>query len=198
MPEIEKALAELHALMAYRQRYNDPENAPGIGPSGTYPGRDTPLPEGQGVPEEILAAGLSSRKNLCVHPSVGRERKGKVVDARCRDMTSAWACEKGRAEPGSVELCDFHEVSGWAVAVLGGGTSPEDGAACGVFLLWARLILCLCALQELGKLDQAQLIPPGVWTLEAIKADAKARGVCPYFAIRRMVSRAVRRARQLS
>ncbi|PWO00867.1 putative RAD3-DNA helicase/ATPase [Tilletiopsis washingtonensis] len=149
VPEIEKALAELHALMAYRQRYNDPENAPGIGPSGTYPGRDTPLPEGQGVPEEILAAGLSSRKNLCVHPSVGRERKGKVVDARCRDMTSAWACEKGRAEPGSVELCDFHE--------------------------------------ELGKLDQAQLIPPGVWTLEAIKADAKARGVCPYFAIRRMM-----------
>jgi DNA excision repair protein ERCC-2 len=126
VPEIEKALAELHALMAYRQRYNDPENAPGIGPSGTYPGRDTPLPEGQGVPEEILAAGLSSRKNLCVHPSVGRERKGKVVDARCRDMTSAWACEKGRAEPGSVELCDFHEVSEMGGA--GGGRMKHVGA----------------------------------------------------------------------
>jgi len=66
---------------------------------------------GVGIPEPILALGLSSRKNLCVHPDVGRERRGKVVDARCRDMTSAWACQKGREDPGSVELCSFHEVS---------------------------------------------------------------------------------------
>lgn len=41
---------------------------------------------------------------------VSKEKKGKVVDARCRDLTNSAACEKGRANPGSVELCDWHEV----------------------------------------------------------------------------------------
>lgn len=108
VPEIEKALAELKRLMEYRARYNDPGSNPPCQ-------RDTPLPRGQGEQEEMLALGLSSRKNLCIHPSVGKERKGKTVDARCRDMTSAWACERGRKEPGSVELCDFHEVRGYMV-----------------------------------------------------------------------------------
>jgi DNA excision repair protein ERCC-2 len=63
--------------------------------------------------------GLTSRRNLCLHPDVSKEKKGKVVDARCRDLTSAFACEKGRAEPGSVELCSFHEV-GWRRAPRGG------------------------------------------------------------------------------
>ena len=64
-------------------------------------------------PEEMLAIGLSSRKNLCVHPDVSRERRGKVVDARCRDMTSAWACSRGRENPDSgVTLCEFHEELG--------------------------------------------------------------------------------------
>ncbi|MCO5559243.1 hypothetical protein L7F22_012838 [Adiantum nelumboides] len=100
VPEIEKALAELKRLMEYRARYNDPGSNPPCQ-------RDTPLPKGQGEQEEMLALGLSSRKNLCIHPSVGKERKGKVVDARCRDMTSAWACErgeKGAGERGAVRL----------------------------------------------------------------------------------------------
>lgn len=46
-----------------------------------------------------------------VTQQVSKEKKGKIVDARCRDLTSAFACEKGRADPGSVELCSFHEVS---------------------------------------------------------------------------------------
>ena len=33
------------------------------------------------------------------------------MDSRCRDLTSAFACEKGRADPGSVPLCSFKEVS---------------------------------------------------------------------------------------
>lgn len=120
--------------MEYRAKYNTPD------------GEKT---EGEGNPEDILAIGLSSRKNMCIHPVVGRERKGKVVDAMCRDMTSAWACEKGRQEPGSVELCSFHE--------------------------------------ELGKLEPGHLIPPGVWTLEEVMNYGHARGLCPYFAVRRMI-----------
>ena len=41
---------------------------------------------------------------------VSKEKKGKVVDARCRDLTNSAVCTKGRENPGSVELCDWHEV----------------------------------------------------------------------------------------
>lgn len=41
---------------------------------------------------------------------MSKEKKGNVVDARCRDLTNSANCEKGRANPGSTELCDWHEV----------------------------------------------------------------------------------------
>ncbi|WFD01781.1 DNA helicase [Malassezia obtusa] len=144
VPEIEKALAELKRLMTYRAKYN----------------KAASMVNGEGEPmdvdgeedvqmEEIMALGLSSRKNMCIHPAVSQQRKGKVVDAMCRDMTSAWACKKGREEPGSVELCDFHE--------------------------------------ELGKLEPGHLVPPGVWTIEEVKEYSRDKGICPYFAVRRMM-----------
>jgi len=86
VPEIEKALAELKRLMQYRA-------------------------EVYGIDDgDFLGLGLSSRKNLCIHPSVRQEKKGKAVDARCRDMTSAVAKQRYEADPTSVELCSFHEV----------------------------------------------------------------------------------------
>ncbi|MBW0469071.1 hypothetical protein O181_008786 [Austropuccinia psidii MF-1] len=92
VPEIEKALIELKRLMAYRVSQ-----------------RNLATQTNPAAEDNFLGIGLTSRKNLCIHPDVSREKKGKVVDARCRDLTSAWACEKGRANPGSVPLCDFHE-----------------------------------------------------------------------------------------
>ncbi|ODO09390.1 hypothetical protein I350_02990 [Cryptococcus amylolentus CBS 6273] len=84
VPEIEKALAELKQLMEYRAQ------------EGANDG-------------EFRGLGLTSRRNLCLHPEVSKEKKGKIVDSRCRDLTSSYACEKGRADPGSVPLCSFHE-----------------------------------------------------------------------------------------
>ena len=60
---------------------------------------------------DFMALGLTSRRNLCLNPDVSKEKKGKVVDSRCRDLTSAFNCEKGRQDPGSVPLCSWHEVS---------------------------------------------------------------------------------------
>jgi DNA excision repair protein ERCC-2 len=85
MSEIEKALAELKSLMKYRT-------------------------EQLGQEEEFRGLGLTSRKNLCLHPSVRREKDGTVVDARCRSLTAGFV--KERKERGEdVEMCDFHEVS---------------------------------------------------------------------------------------
>ncbi|BEI91217.1 uncharacterized protein CcaverHIS019_0400370 [Cutaneotrichosporon cavernicola] len=84
VPEIEKALAELKRLMEFRQE--------------------------QGVDDgEFRGLGLTSRKNLCLNPDVNKQKKGKVVDSMCRDLTSSYACERGRADPGSVPLCSWHE-----------------------------------------------------------------------------------------
>ncbi|KAJ5126857.1 hypothetical protein N7448_007636 [Penicillium atrosanguineum] len=84
MSEIEKALAELKALMKHRA---------------------TEL----GHEEEFRGLGLTSRKNLCLHPSVKREKSGTVVDARCRSLTAGFVKEK-KERGEDVDLCVYHDV----------------------------------------------------------------------------------------
>ncbi|KAF8902146.1 DNA repair helicase [Gymnopilus junonius] len=93
VPEIEKALTELKRLMEYRIECAETE-------------------EEKEKERNFTGLGLTSRKNLCINPEVAKEKKGKVVDARCRDLTNSAACEKGRANPGLVPLCDWHENLG--------------------------------------------------------------------------------------
>ncbi|KAI9744961.1 MAG: DNA-dependent ATPase of the nucleotide excision repair factor 4 complex [Claussenomyces sp. TS43310] len=83
MSEIEKALAELKALMRYRA-------------------------DQLGTQEDFRGLGLTSRKNLCLHPSVKREKSGAVVDARCRSLTAGFVKEK-KERGEDVELCIYHD-----------------------------------------------------------------------------------------
>ncbi|KAI9847627.1 MAG: DNA-dependent ATPase of the nucleotide excision repair factor 4 complex [Sclerophora amabilis] len=83
MSEIEKALAELRALMKYRS-------------------------DQLGTEEEFRGLGLTSRKNLCLHPSVKREKSGSVVDARCRSLTAGFVKEK-KERGEDVDLCIYHD-----------------------------------------------------------------------------------------
>ncbi|KAF9290491.1 DNA-dependent ATPase of the nucleotide excision repair factor 4 complex [Linnemannia elongata] len=82
VPEIEKALAELKRLVEYRKSC--------------------------GLNETILGLGLTSRRNLCLHPSVSKEKKGKVVDARCHNLTAPWVREAAQAGQ-DIETCSFYE-----------------------------------------------------------------------------------------
>ena len=84
MSEIEKALYELKALMEYRAKE-------------------------LGHVEDFRGLGLTSRKNLCLHPSVKREKKGNVVDARCRSLTAGFVKEK-KEKGEEVESCIYHDV----------------------------------------------------------------------------------------
>ena len=83
MSEIEKALAELKALMKYRG-------------------------EQLGHEEDFRGLGLTSRKNLCLHPSVKREKSGAIVDARCRSLTAGFVKEK-KERGEDVDLCVYHD-----------------------------------------------------------------------------------------
>jgi DNA excision repair protein ERCC-2 len=86
---MEKVLAELRVLQAYREKH-------------------------VGKASEIMALGLSSRKNMCIHPKVADEGSRESVDARCRRLTASWVREKhmdsvSREEETSTELCQFFE-----------------------------------------------------------------------------------------
>lgn len=83
MSEIEKALAELRALMKYRA-------------------------DQLGEVEDFRGLGLTSRKNLCLHPSVKREKSGSVVDSRCRSLTAGFVKEK-KERGEDVDLCIYHD-----------------------------------------------------------------------------------------
>ncbi|KAF8456647.1 DNA repair helicase RAD3 [Terfezia claveryi] len=85
MSEIEKALAELKALMAFRAKE-------------------------LGHAEEFRALGLTSRKNLCLHPEVKREKKGTVVDARCRSLTAGFVKEKKEKGEDNLSLKEPHNL----------------------------------------------------------------------------------------
>lgn len=86
MSEIEKALVELESLMDFRSKE-------------------------LGFRENFRGLGLTSRKNLCLHPKIRKERKGTVVDEKCRRMTNGSAKRKLEAgEDTSIELCDYHET----------------------------------------------------------------------------------------
>ncbi|KAH3680743.1 hypothetical protein WICMUC_000177 [Wickerhamomyces mucosus] len=85
MSEIEKALIELQNLMDYRSKE-------------------------LGYVENFRGLGLTSRKNLCLHPQVSKERKGTIVDEKCRRMTNGLNKKKiEQGETENVELCEFHE-----------------------------------------------------------------------------------------
>jgi hypothetical protein len=99
-------------------------------------------------------------------PQVSKEKKGVVVDARCRDLTSAAVVQKGRDNPGSVDLCDWHEVRIEPCVIF-----PEADL-----------------LKNLGKMEPGKLVPGGIWTLADVMEYGHKHGTCPYFTVRRMVS----------
>ena len=125
MSEIEKALIELHKLMEFRANE-------------------------LGEVEDFRGLGLTSRKNLCLHPTISKERKGVVVDEKCRRITNGQLKEKiEKGVPTEDSLCSFHE--------------------------------------KLYDLEPHNLVPPGVYSFDALIKYCKEEGTCPYFTVRRMI-----------
>lgn len=83
VPEIEKVMEELKVLMDYYEKID-------------------------GQRPEMLGVVLTSRKNLCIHPDVSKEREGKLVDSRCYGLTANYVRDR-RTVDDSTELCQFYE-----------------------------------------------------------------------------------------
>ncbi|XP_022824870.1 TFIIH basal transcription factor complex helicase XPD subunit [Spodoptera litura] len=83
VPEIEKVLEELKNLIKYYEK-------------------------SQGEKPSLTGVVLSSRKNLCIHPDVSREREGKLVDGKCHSLTASYIRERHESD-NSVPICQFYE-----------------------------------------------------------------------------------------
>lgn len=132
VPEIEKALAELKRLMAYRRS--------------------------QGcIDANFLGIGLTSRKNLCLNPRVAAEKRGKLVDSKCRNLTASWIRNrwKDSATEDIEQLCTHYETLQAAI------NANEEGGE--------------------------ELIPSGVYTLEDLKVLCKGLTFCPYYLARKLI-----------
>lgn len=134
MSEIEKALIELHKLMEYRTKE-------------------------LGYEEDFRGLGLTSRKNLCLHPTVSKERKGAVVDEKCRRLTNGQLKQKLELELVSKEEMMAH---------------PDQHGLCSYH-------------EKLYDYEQHDLIPNGVYSFEGLIEYCKEIGTCPYFTVRRML-----------
>ncbi|XP_026480041.1 general transcription and DNA repair factor IIH helicase subunit XPD-like [Ctenocephalides felis] len=51
---------------------------------------------------------LSSRKNLCIHPEVSKEREGKIVDGRCHSLTASYVRDRHNVDE-NTPICDYYE-----------------------------------------------------------------------------------------
>uniref|UniRef100_A0A1A9WIP7 General transcription and DNA repair factor IIH helicase subunit XPD n=1 Tax=Glossina brevipalpis TaxID=37001 RepID=A0A1A9WIP7_9MUSC len=83
VPEIEKVIAELQNLLAYYEK-NVPQ------------------------PPALIGLVLSSRKNMCIHPEVSKEREGKAVDGKCYGLTASYVRERHEVDP-DTPICQYYE-----------------------------------------------------------------------------------------
>lgn len=83
VPEIEKVIAELQNLMAYYEKHCDEK-------------------------PNITGVVLSSRKNMCIHPEVSREKDGKMVDSKCYALTASHVRERQQYDE-SIAGCQYFE-----------------------------------------------------------------------------------------
>lgn len=103
VPEIEKVIAELKNLMNYYE-VHAPTHTP------------------------LTGLVLSSRKNMCVHPDVSKEREGKAVDGKCYGLTASYVRDKHELDP-EVPVCQYYEgfsIEGKEMKIPDGVYSLDD------------------------------------------------------------------------
>eukprot|EP00929_Paragymnodinium_shiwhaense_P081395 TRINITY_DN42570_c0_g1_i1.p1 TRINITY_DN42570_c0_g1~~TRINITY_DN42570_c0_g1_i1.p1 ORF type:complete len:923 (-),score=134.80 TRINITY_DN42570_c0_g1_i1:7-2562(-) len=109
---------------------------------------------------DILAVGLSARRNMCIHHDISQEGDRERVDEMCRQLTAPWIREKvrekapgERAASASESLCKHYEIYENAIS------------------------------------GQSTLLTSGVYTIEDLKAKGLDENVgwCPYYAARRLI-----------
>lgn len=117
----------------------------------------------------LLAVGLSSRSNLCIHPTVSQKKSALEVDSGCREKTAYWVRESSQKE--------FEHLKNQTNDLL----DIEDAAES----------LGLCKFYEKFQKGVSNTEHPvylsegGVYTMNDLREYGKKNGLCPYFTARR-------------
>lgn len=107
---------------------------------------------------KLLALGLTTRRNLCLHPVVSAAESREQADAHCRSLTASWVRSSAvqpdasavQTPDSNVELCQYFEGF------------QQQGADC--------------------------ILPAGIYTLDDLLAFGRQRKWCPYFTARHCLS----------
>lgn len=109
VPEMSKALEELRVVIDFRMgelrkeesssaakntflaSMADVEGAGTLTVGGASASKAAAISSPKG---QILAVGLSARRNMCVHPEVAKEGDRETVDEMCRKLTAPWVREQ--------------------------------------------------------------------------------------------------------
>ncbi|KCV73457.1 hypothetical protein H696_00991 [Fonticula alba] len=170
IPEVEKTLHELRTLMAYRAEILREEGGDPLQTADALP---------IGAPATLgrfTAVGLTSRRNLCIHPkvvAVAAAAPAAVVDARCASRVAPWVRRRHaqwearrRTQPPPIEGEPTRDIE-------------EEPPSCVYYEN-------LAALAEAGQAHPG----PGVHSLEDLLTKGRERRACPYYTARGMIAHA--------
>eukprot|EP00927_Polykrikos_kofoidii_P051222 TRINITY_DN45008_c0_g1_i1.p1 TRINITY_DN45008_c0_g1~~TRINITY_DN45008_c0_g1_i1.p1 ORF type:complete len:854 (-),score=118.09 TRINITY_DN45008_c0_g1_i1:124-2685(-) len=118
VPEMSKALEELKVVLSFRatQLEETRKQIEASAASDVHAGVDSSAC-GQRLGDradkraagDILAIGLSARRNMCVHSDVCKEGDRERVDEMCRQLTAPWIREQAPHERSAGSLCRHYE-----------------------------------------------------------------------------------------
>ena len=97
--EMDKVVEELRRVQSYRTKVINAEIAEQIAKGNVQHNIRSP---------DILGVCLSSRRNLCIHPTVSKHDNRGKVDALCRNKTASFVREQ-KAAGADIEVCQFFE-----------------------------------------------------------------------------------------
>ena len=87
VPEIEKVVEELRKLNSYWESELTKRNQQ----------------------NNFVGLCLTSRKNLCIHPRISKEKDGKIIDGKCYSLTASYKRTLAKSSGGDIEDCVFFE-----------------------------------------------------------------------------------------
>ena len=143
-----------------------------------------------GGQSQLFGMCLSSRRNLCINPDVIGVGDREQVDSLCRERIAEWA-RKSDADKKRIrgtplasthsddDVIDIEDLAG------GGGGGVGSGSGDGSSNSSGRMC---CSFYENYERLGTDAIPCGIYSLDDLRELGRARGWCPYFAARHLLS----------
>ena len=167
LPELEKVVEELRKLHKCYETEGNQRPQEAESPS-----------QNNKQQKSFVGLCLTSRKNLCIHPSVSRVKEGRVVDGKCFSLTANYKrgnSRKRRERAAEDEEEDMEVDNEMNVNGLSSSNSNNidynDEFSCKYFENY----------DVNGKED---LLPDGIYSIEDLKEFGRDTKMCPYFLAR--------------